>query len=279
MREIQASKIKDAVAQLCIQTNILISPDIKAAMEAARQKEEGLARNVLDNLLENADIAKKENMPICQDTGMVVVFIEIGQDCHVVGGSIADAVNAGVALGYEQGYLRKSVVGCPLARENTKNNTPAVIHYEIVEGDGLKICVSPKGFGSENMSGLKMLKPSDGAQGVEDFVLQVVRNADSNPCPPIIVGVGIGGTMEKSALIAKKTFLREVGSVNPNPQLAKMEADLLSKINATGIGPGGLGGITTALAVYIDTYATHIAGLPVAVNIGCHVTRHGEISL
>jgi len=278
MREVHVDTIKSGVAQMCIESCVVIAPGIRRAFEAARERESGVGRLVMENLLENADVAIRERMPICQDTGFVVVFVEIGQDCRVVGGALGDAINAGVAQGYEQGYLRKSVVGCPIERVNTGTNTPAVIHYEIIPGDGLTVHVKAKGFGSENMSQLKMLKPSDGLQGIEDLVMKTVIDGDANPCPPIIVGVGIGGTMEKCAIIAKKALMREVGSINPDPALAKLEADWLNKINATGIGPNGMGGKTTAMAVHIDKFPTHIAGLPVAVNIGCHVTRHGVMN-
>jgi len=279
MREIHVDKITDTVAQLCIKACLVVDPKIRTHIENVARTEEGLAKQVLENMLQNQDIAKSEKLPICQDTGMAVVFVEIGQDVHVVGGSLADAINKGVCRGYEEGFLRKSVVSDPMHRINTKDNTPAVIHYEVVEGDGFKITVSPKGFGSENMSRLKMLVPSDGIEGVKDFVLETVKEADSNPCPPIIVGIGIGGTFELCAIMAKKALLRPLSAPNPDPYWAGIEQELLAEINATGIGPAGLGGKTTAMAVHINTYATHIAGLPLAVNLGCHVNRHEEVQL
>jgi fumarate hydratase subunit alpha len=280
MREIQANDIKEAVAGLVVSTNIHLSPDIKLALEEAKRNEENeRAKGVLALILENADAAERLNLPICQDTGMAVVFVEIGQDAHVAGGYIEDAIQEGVREGYLKGFLRKSVVGDPIVRVNTGDNTPAVIHARMVPGDGLRLICAPKGFGSENMSSVKMLKPSDGIEGVKGFVLSVVESADANPCPPIVVGVGVGGTMEKAALLSKQALLRKAGEANPNKLWADAEADLLKKINALGIGPAGLGGKTTALSVAIEAYATHIAGLPVAVNIGCHVTRHAEVLL
>lgn len=277
MREIHVSKITETVKKLCIDANYFLSDDIRRSFDNALGKETfPVAKNIINILKENADIAANENMPMCQDTGMAIVFLEIGQDVHVVGGSIEDAVNEGVRQGYSEGYLRKSVVGDPLERVNTKDNTPAVIHYNLVPGDEFKITISPKGFGSENMSQLKMLKPSDGVEGVKNFVLKVVKEAGPNPCPPIIVGVGIGGSFEKSAYLAKKSLLRPTDVRNSNPTYAKLEEELLEAINGLGIGPQGFGGMTTALAVNIETYATHIAGLPVAVNISCHATRHAE---
>lgn len=277
MREINTKLISQAVSEMCISSNCLVGSDIKKSLSTAEKNESSpLGRTVLKTLLDNADIAEDKMIPICQDTGMVVVFIELGQDARIVGGNLEDAVNEGVAKGYTEGYLRASVVADPIRRVNTKNNTPAVIHYRLVPGDQLKITVSPKGFGSENMSALKMLKPSQGLDGVKNFVLETVRQAGPNPCPPIIVGIGIGGTMEKSALMAKESLLRPVGSVNSDSFWADIEADLLTQINNLGIGPAGFGGLSTAMAVHIGVYATHIAGLPVAVNIGCHVTRHSE---
>ncbi len=265
---------------MCKDANYYLNDDIKTAFKCGINKEQKeLPKSILYMLLENAEIAKCEQMPICQDTGMTVVFVEIGQDVHVVGGTIEQAINEGVRRGYENGFLRKSVVKDPISRENTKDNTPAVIHYEIVEGSGLKIHLSPKGFGSENMSGLKMLKPSDGIEGVKQFVLDTVFAAGGNPCPPIIVGIGIGGTMEKAALLSKKALLRPLDQKTPNEYFAGVEAELLEEINKLGIGPSGFGGNTTALGVSILTYATHIAGLPVAVNISCHATRHVEREL
>ncbi|QCX33053.1 fumarate hydratase [Caloramator sp. E03] len=280
MREIHVSKIVETVKRLCIDSNYYLNDDIRERLKDSKDKEIfPVAQNILDIILENADIAKNENMPMCQDTGMAIVFLEIGQDVHITGGSIEDAVNEGVRQGYSEGYLRKSVVGDPIERINTKDNTPAIIHYSIVPGDKLKIIVAPKGFGSENMSQLKMLKPADGIEGVKDFVLKVVKEAGPNPCPPIVVGIGIGGTFEKAAFLAKKALLRPVDVRNSNPYYAKLEEELLEKINSLGIGPQGFGGRTTALSVNVETYATHIAGLPVAVNINCHATRHAEAVL
>jgi len=280
MREIHVSDISDAVAKLCIDANINLNADIYNAMNAARQQEQlPIACQVLGVLLENAETAKRNNIPICQDTGMAVVFLEIGQDVHVVGGSLENAVNDGVVKGYVGGYLRKSVVYDPISRVNTNDNTPAVIHYDIVPGDVFEITVAPKGFGSENMSALKMLKPSEGIDGVKKFVLDVVRQAGPNPCPPIMIGIGVGGTMEKCALLSKKALLRPVGTKNEDDFWAAIETELLADINALDIGPAGFGGITTAFSVSIETYPTHIAGLPVAVNIGCHVTRHATANL
>lgn len=277
IRQITTDKITDLVEKLCIEANCYLTDDIYNCLKTCRSSEKSpLGRNILNTLVENAEIARDEMAPICQDTGMTVVFVTIGQDVHITGSSLEDAINEGVRRGYEKGYLRKSVVRDPLDRVNTKDNTPAVIHYDIVPGDQFHIIVAPKGFGSENMSGLKMLKPSEGLQGVKDFVIQTVSDAGANPCPPIIVGVGIGGTMEKSAYLSKKSLLRPVGEKNPDPVLADLEAELLQSVNRLGIGPAGFGGTTTALSVNILTYATHIAGLPVAVNIGCHATRHAE---
>ena len=277
MREIHVDTITDAVSEMCISSNCLVAEDIRSAIEKAEKRESNtLGRQVLSTLLSNADIAKEKMIPICQDTGMVVAFVELGQEARVVGGSIEEAINAGVAKGYTEGYLRASVVADPIRRENTKNNTPAVIHYSIVPGDKLKITISPKGFGSENMSALKMLKPSQGLDGVKSFILETVKLAGPNPCPPIIVGVGIGGTMEKAAVMAKQSLLRPVGSRNKDEFWQGVEDDLLKEVNNLDIGPAGFGGLSTALAVHIGVYATHIAGLPVAVNVGCHVTRHSE---
>lgn len=280
MRNIEAGKITELVEKLCIEANCNLTDDIYSCFCSCAAKEKSaLGKEILNTLIENADIARSEQSPMCQDTGMTVVFVRLGQDVHIEGGFIEDAINEGVRRGYEKGYLRKSVVKDPLDRVNTKDNTPAVIHIEMVKGDGFHITIAPKGFGSENMSQLKMLKPSQGLQGVKDFVISTVSEAGANPCPPIIVGVGIGGTMEKSAYLSKKALLVPVGEPNPNPELAKLEAELLASINALGIGPAGFGGTTTALAVHVLTYATHIAGLPVSVNIGCHATRHAEGSL
>lgn len=277
IREIHTDKVTDLVERLCIEANCHLTDDIYNCLKNCRTTEKSpLGKDILNTLVENAQIARDETAPICQDTGMTVVFVTLGQDVHLAGGSLEEAINEGVRRGYEKGYLRKSVVRDPLDRVNTKDNTPAVIHYEVVPGDALYITVAPKGFGSENMSGLRMLKPSQGLPGVKDFVLQTVSDAGANPCPPIIVGIGIGGTMEKSALLSKKALLRPVGERNPDPALAALEEELLQSINQLGIGPAGFGGTTTALSVNILTYATHIAGLPVAVNIGCHATRHAE---
>lgn len=280
MKEINVSKITDEVKRLCIECNYFLNDDIMNSFKNMKEKEPfPVAKNIIDILMQNAEIAAKDHMPMCQDTGMTVVFVEIGQEVHIEGGSLEDAINEGVRRGYEEGYLRKSVVKDPIDRVNTKDNTPAVIHYSIVPGDKLKITVAPKGFGSENMSQLKMLKPSDGLEGVKKFVINVVKEAGPNPCPPIIVGIGIGGTFEKSAYLAKKSLLRRIDKRNENPFYAKLEEELLNEINALGIGPQGFGGLTTALAVNIEAYATHIAGLPVAVNISCHATRHAEVTL
>lgn len=280
MREIKASDISDAVAELCISANYDLCDDVYSALQQGHANEESaIGRDIMDQLLKNAEIAREDQMPICQDTGLTVVFIELGQDVHITGASFTDAINAGVARGYTEGYLRKSIVSHPLERTNTGDNTPAVIHTEIVTGDKLKIIVAPKGGGSENMSGVKMLKPSDGVEGVKKYVLDLVMSAGSNPCPPIIVGVGIGGTMEKAALIAKKSLLRRVGEHSSNRYNADLEAELLHLINDTGIGPAGLGGRVTALAVNVETYPCHIASLPVAVNIQCHAARHKEVLL
>ncbi len=280
MREISCEQIRDAVAEMCIEANCLIGGDVRRALEKAERNEDGpLGRQVLETLLANARVAEENMIPICQDTGLAVVFVEMGQEAHISGGSIAEAINAGVARGYEEGFLRKSVVADPIRRENTKNNTPAVIHYSIVPGDRVDITVAPKGFGSENMSALKMLKPSQGLEGVKKFIIETVKAAGPNPCPPVIVGIGVGGTMEKAALMAKEGLLRPVGQKNADPFWAGLEEELLAEINGLNIGPAGFGGRSTALAVNITAYATHIAGLPVAVNIGCHVTRHAHRQL
>ena len=277
MKQIDAGKISELVERLCIEANYILADDIYNCLNKCLGEEKSsLGRDILGTIIQNAQIAKTESSPICQDTGMTVVFVTIGQDVHIAGMPIEEAINEGVRNGYEKGYLRKSVVKDPINRVNTKDNTPAVIHYEIVPGDKLHIVVAPKGFGSENKSQLKMLMPSQGLQGIKEFVIKTVSEAGANPCPPIIVGVGIGGTMEKCALLSKRALVRPVGSVNENPQLAKLEAELLDSINALGIGPAGFGGTSTALCVNILTYATHIAGLPVSVNIGCHATRHAE---
>lgn len=277
MKEIHVNRITDCVEKLCMDANYFLNPDIYESLKSSLNVESSEnGRMVLDILLKNAEIAKNEKIAICQDTGMAVVFLEIGQDVHIVGGTLYDAVNEGVRRGYKNGYLRASVVKHPLKRINTYDNTPAVIYTDIVEGDKIKIEIAPKGFGSENMSAVKMLKPSDGVEGVKEFVIKTVSDAGPNPCPPVIVGVGIGGTMEKAALLSKKALLRPVGSASEDYDIAELEREILSKINKLGIGPGGLGGNTTALCVNIEVYPTHIAGLPVAVNIGCHATRHAS---
>ena len=280
MKEINVSKITEVVKNMCIDANYYLTHDVKEKIESAYKQEKWpMAKEILEKISTNIDIAKKEEMPICQDTGMACVFIEIGQDVHIIGGNLKDAINEGIRQGYNEGFLRKSVVKDPLDRINTMDNTPAIIYYDIVEGDKLKIKVAPKGFGSENMSQLKMLKPADGLEGVKDFVLKVVKEAGPNPCPPIVVGVGIGGTFDKAANLAKKALVRPLNEKNNNEFYANLEKELLKDVNELGIGPQGFGGKTTALAVNIETYPTHIAGLPVAVNINCHVTRHAEIEL
>ena len=280
MKEINVSKITEVVKNMCIDANYYLTHDVKEKIESAYKQENWpMAKEILEKILTNIDIAKKEEMPICQDTGMACVFVEIGQDVHIIGGNLKDAINEGIRQGYNEGFLRKSVVKDPLDRINTMDNTPAIIYYDIVEGDKLKIKVAPKGFGSENMSQLKMLKPADGLEGIKDFVLKVVKEAGPNPCPPIVVGVGIGGTFDKAANLAKKALVRPLNEKNNNEFYANLEKELLKEVNELGIGPQGFGGKTTALAVNIETYPTHIAGLPVAVNINCHVTRHAEIEL
>ncbi len=275
VREIEAARITDTVKRLCIQANVILPEDVKNCIIKRKSEENWApAREILDRIEENFELAAAENVPICQDTGVACVFLEIGQEVHIAGGDITQAVNEGVRQGYAEGYLRKSVVRDPLDRVNTGDNTPAMIYYDIVPGDKIKITVAPKGFGSENMSQIKMLRPSDGIEGVKAFVLKAVEEAGPNPCPPIIVGVGIGGTFDKAALLAKKALLRETGTPSADPLYAKLEEELLEKINALGIGPQGFGGKTTALAVAVEHYPTHIAGLPVAVNINCHVARH-----
>lgn len=275
IRTIRVEEITKNIKEMCIEANHFLSPDMAEAMKCAEKNEEApLGKQILEQLQENLKIAGEDMIPICQDTGMAVVFLEIGQDVHLEGGALEDAVNEGVRQGYVEGYLRKSVVGDPLIRENTKDNTPAVLHTRIVDGDQVKIKVAPKGFGSENMSRVFMLKPAEGIEGVKDAVLTAVKDAGPNACPPMVVGVGIGGTFEKCALMAKEALTREVGSHSEIEYVKELEEELLTKINSLGIGPGGLGGTTTALAVNINTYPTHIAGLPVSVNICCHVNRH-----
>lgn len=280
MREIHISKIIDTVKELCIEANYYLSNDVKRALCNAKENETWpLAENILDQIILNSNIAKNENMPICQDTGMACIFIDIGQDVHIVGGLLDDAINEGVRRGYEEGFLRKSVVKDPINRINTKDNTPAIIYYNMVAGDKIKITVAPKGFGSENMSRIKMLKPSDGLQGVKDFIIETVKLAGPNPCPPIVIGVGIGGTFDKAAYLAKKALIRPLDKRNEDKFYSDLEEELLANINKLGIGPQGFGGKTTALGLNIETYPTHIAGLPVAVNINCHATRHKEREL
>ena len=274
MRELDAQLIVQTVKRLCIEANCQLPGDVKACIENARAAEPwGQAQEILDRIIENYQIAGKENNPVCQDTGVACVFLKIGQEVHI-NGNLEEAINEGVRQGYTEGYLRKSVVRDPLDRVNTGDNTPAMIYYEIVPGDKLEITVAPKGFGSENMSQIKMLRPSDGLQGVKDFVLKAVSDAGPNPCPPIVIGVGIGGTFDKAAYLAKKALMRSTDEPNSNPFYAELEKTLLEEVNALGIGPQGFGGKTTALAVNIETFPTHIAGLPIAVNINCHVTRH-----
>lgn len=275
MRTIHVNEITRNVKEMCIEANHYLTDDMKAALDQAAQKEKApLGKQILNQLQENLEIAAKDMIPICQDTGMAVVFVELGQEVALEGGLLTDAINEGVRQGYTEGFLRKSVVKDPLIRENTKDNTPAVIHYNIVAGDKIKITIAPKGFGSENMSRVFMLKPADGIEGVKNAILTAVKDAGPNACPPMVVGVGIGGTFEKCALMAKQALTRPVNQHSEIPYVKEMEEELLAKINQTGIGPSGLGGSTTALAVNIITYPTHIAGLPVAVNICCHVNRH-----
>lgn len=275
MRTVAAEEITKNIRDMCIEANYFLSEDMKKVFgEAVKKEESPLGKQILGQLEENLEIAGSDMIPICQDTGMAVVFLKIGQDVHIEGGNLTDAVNEGVRRGYIEGLLRKSVVRDPLERENTRDNTPAVIHYEIVEGDKIDIVVAPKGFGSENMSRVFMLKPADGIEGVKEAVLTAVRDAGPNACPPMVVGVGIGGTFEKCAMMAKHALTRNLDESSPVKYVREMEQELLEKINRLGIGPGGLGGRITALAVNIETYPTHIAGLPVAVNICCHVNRH-----
>ena len=275
IREIHTDEIIRTIREMCVEANHVLTGDMERALtEAAEQESSVIGQRILGQLRENLKIAGEDMIPICQDTGMAVFFLEIGQDLHIAGMSIEDAVNEGVRQGYTDGYLRKSVVGDPLIRENTKDNTPAVIHYTIVPGDKLRITFAPKGFGSENMSRIFMLKPADGIEGVKEAILTAVHDAGPNACPPMVVGVGIGGTFEKSAILAKKALTRPIDERSKIPYVAELEKEMLSKINELNIGPGGLGGRTTAFAVNINTYPTHIAGLPVAVNICCHVNRH-----
>ena len=275
IRAVHVDNLTKNIKEMCIEVNHVLSADMKEALDTSVQTEKSpLGRQILCQLQENLEIAGKDRIPICQDTGMAIVFLEVGQDVHFEGGSVEDAINEGVRQGYVEGYLRKSVVKDPLIRENTKDNTPAVIHTSIVPGDQVKITVTPKGFGSENMSKIFMLKPADGIEGVKEAVISAVRDAGPNACPPVVVGAGIGGTFEKCAIMAKHALTREWGVHSDIPYVKEMEEELLTKINKLGIGPGGLGGTTTAFAVNIETYPTHIAGLPVAVSICCHVNRH-----
>lgn len=280
MRTLEVKRITDAVAKLAIETNYTLSDDMKQSIHHHMQEEEWpVAKKIMENIEENVSIAEQGEFPLCQDTGLACVFLYIGQEVHLVGGSIESAVNIGVRSGYQRGYLRKSVVSDPLKRDNTGDNTPAYIHYEIVPGDQVRIVFAPKGFGSENMSRIAMLPPSAGAEGVKDFVIETCEGAGANPCPPIVVGVGLGGTFDRAALMAKEALLRPLDVPNEDGFYGEMEQELLERINELGIGPQGLGGKTTALSVHIKTAPTHIAGLPVAVNINCHVNRHGEIIL
>lgn len=275
MRNLHTDEIIKNVREMCIEANLELAPDMREAIHKGLESETGeLAKQILGQLEQNMEIAKSELIPICQDTGMAVFFVNVGQELHIEGINLTDAINEGVRQGYKDGYLRKSVVSDPLIRENTKDNTPAIIHYDIVPGDKLEIVIAPKGFGSENMSKLYMLKPADGEEGVKNAIIQAVSEAGPNACPPLVVGVGIGGDFELSAKLAKKALTRNVNESSPLPHIRKIEEEMLDKINHLGIGPGGLGGRTTALAVNIETYATHIAGLPVAVNMCCHVNRH-----
>lgn len=281
MKEIKAKDITSTVARLCKEANFFLGEDVLAALRKAREEEESpVARQLLDQILENADIAAREEMPLCQDCGLAIVFLQVGQEVHVSGGDLHEAVDEGVRQGYAEGYLRKSAVRQPFsARVNTKDNTPAIIHTEIVPGDQLKITVAPKGGGSENMSRFAVLKPAQGRQGVVDFVVSAVEEAGSNPCPPTIVGVGIGGSAEKAMILAKRALLRTVAEPSPDPEIAELEKELLQRINETGVGPGGVGGRITSLAVHVETFPAHIASLPVAVNLQCHSARHKEAVL
>lgn len=277
MREVNVDKVTENIKEMCIEANHFLTDDMKKVFKNAVVSEKSpLGKQVLNQLNENLDIAANDMIPICQDTGMAVVFINVGQDVHFTGGNIINAINEGVRQGYVEGFLRKSVVNDPIIRENTKDNTPAVIHYNIVSGDKVDITVAPKGFGSENMSRVFMLKPADGIEGVKDAILTAVKDAGPNACPPMVIGVGIGGTFEKCALLAKKALTRNVEEESPVPYVRELEKEMLEKINKLGIGPGGLGGTQTALAINIETYPTHIAGLPVAVNMCCHVNRHAH---
>ncbi len=275
MREINVSTITDVVEKLCIEANQFLPKDVQNAIKSCRACEDwDIAKGVLDNIITNFEIAENECVPICQDTGMACVFLEIGQDVHFIGGNLTDAINEGVRRGYTNGYLRKSVVADPVRRGNTGDNTPAMIYTDIVDGDQVKVTVGPKGFGSENMSAIRMFKPSAGLQGIKDFILETVEIAGPNPCPPMTIGVGIGGTFDKAALLAKKALMRPIDVPNPDPFYADLEKEMLEKVNALGIGPQGFGGKSTAIGLNIETLPTHIAGMPCAININCHVTRH-----
>lgn len=277
MRNIHSEIIIKNIKEMCIEANLYLSNDMQEAIkDAANHEKSSLGAQILNQLKENIAIAKEEAIPICQDTGMAIVFIKIGQDVHIEGMNLEDAINEGIRQGYQEGYLRKSIVGDPLLRENTKDNTPGIIHYEIIPGENVEIIVAPKGFGSENMSRVYMLKPADGVEGVKNVVLETVKLAGPNACPPMVVGVGVGGSFEKCTYLAKKALTRDLNTHSDIPHIAELESDLLDKINKLGIGPGGLGGKTTALGVNIETYPTHIAGLPVAINICCHVNRHSK---
>lgn len=278
MREINVELISKTVEKLCIESNYYLPQDVKKALQSALEKEESpLAKEIMEDIIKNQEIARTNNVPICQDTGLAVIFLELGQEVRLTGGDLNEAIDEGVRRGYKNGYLRKSAVDDPfMVRKNTGDNTPAIIHIKIVPGDKVKLILAPKGGGSENMSALAMLKPSDGVKGIKQFVLDTVDKAGSNPCPPIIVGIGVGGTIEKTTLIAKQALLRTVGEHNSNPDIAKLEEELLEEINKLGIGPQGFGGRTTALAVHIETFPAHIASMPVAINIQCHVARHQE---
>ena len=278
MREVNVSIIREAIKNLCIEANRHLPEDVREAVKKSLEKEEGaVARGILSDMIRNYTIAEEESMPICQDTGMACIFMEIGQDVHLTGGFLQDAVNEGVRQGYQEGYLRKSVVKDPVRRGNTGDNTPAVLYTEIVPGDQIRITAAPKGFGSENMSAVRMFKPSAGIEGIKDFILETVEKAGPNPCPPVILGIGIGGTFDKVCYLAKKALLRPVSEYNPDPYYADLEREMLDKINKTGIGPQGYGGRTTALGVNIETMPTHIAGMPCAINVSCHVTRHKTV--
>ena len=281
MRVVNVSEIRDVVEKLCIESNYYLPEDVRIALENALEVEESpLGKEILQDILKNQEIARTKNVPICQDTGLAVLFLELGQDVRLIGGALEEAINEGIRRGYEKGYLRKSTVDDPfMERKNLGDNTPAIIHTKIVPGDKVKMILAPKGGGSENMSALAMLKPSDGVEGIRKFVLDTVEKAGSNPCPPIIVGVGIGGTIEKTTLIAKQSLLRNIGEHNPNPKIAELEKELLVQVNNMGIGPQGFGGRTTALAVHIETFPAHIASMPVAINIQCHAARHLEATI